>query len=252
MTRYAIEVIYDGSCFHGSQLQGDTPTVQLAVNIALSTLLKFEVYTLGASRTDEGVHALCNVYHFDVPTPISFDLLYKFNAITPIGLSGVQLYETSPEFNARFDAITRQYRYKIYSKKNPFYHQKGLYFPYPLSVTSLESTAQILKEYTLFESFCKKNSQAKTYKCTIEDSQWEQVGDQLHYVVCANRFLRGMVRGLVATQLYISKTNQSPEVMRTIIDAQDCRQARFDVTGNGLYLERITYPEGALTPFKVP
>ena len=118
MARYVLEVMYDGTKFHGSQVQGDTPTVQLEINKALSTLLRTPVVSFGASRTDEGVHALCNYYHFDSEDVLNADFLYKCNSILPQSVSVKKIYRAvDPEFNSRFDAISRQYRYRIYFKK---------------------------------------------------------------------------------------------------------------------------------------
>ena len=246
MPRYVVEVMYDGTQFHGSQVQGEIPTVQLAVNTALSTLLRIPVATTGASRTDEGVHALCNYYMWDMDAPLLPDLVYKCNAILPQALAVKGLYvAVNPEFNPRFDAVRRRYRYRIYNKKNPFLVHQAMYYPYPLHLDVLQQTAAIIKEYTQFESFAKRNAQNFTFNCSIYRSEWEERDGELNYVVEANRFLRGMVRGLVCTQINISRKG-APDDMRRILDAQDCTKAFFNVPGRGLYLEEITYPEGAM------
>ena len=247
MARYVLEVMYDGTCFHGSQIQGSTPTVQLSINNALSTLLRSPIQTVGASRTDEGVHALCNYYHFDLEGDLNMDLRYKCNAILPDGLAVKRIcIATNPEFNSRFDAIRRQYRYRIYSKKNPFLHNKALFYPYTLNQEILDKTAAIVREYEQFESFSKRNAQSKTFNCRIHESYWQHTGEELQYIVEGNRFLRGMVRGLVATQIYIARGKGTIDDFRRIIEARDCTIARFDVEGHGLYLENIIYPEGML------
>ncbi len=247
MARYVLEVMYDGTCFHGSQIQGATPTVQLAVNNTLGTLLRRPVATVGASRTDEGVHALTNFYHFDLDAELTPDFLYKCNAILPRGLALKKVFRaTSDDFNARFDALSRAYRYRIYAVKNPFLANRALFYPFPLNFELLASTADIIKTHSEFESFAKRNMQSKTFVCNISESYWEKNGDELHYVVSANRFLRGMVRGLVATQLQIAKENKGPAAFTAIIEAKDCTKARFNVAGYGLYLESINYPAGVL------
>jgi tRNA pseudouridine38-40 synthase len=237
--------MYDGTKFNGSQIQGEQPTVQLELNKALSTLFRSTLSTYGASRTDEGVHALSNFYHFDAEA-FDFDLVYKCNAILPESLSVKKLYKAADDFNARFDAISRRYRYRIYAKKNPFLANRAFHFPYKLNHDILNETAAIIKEYEHFESFSKRNSQSKTFICKIKDSHWEQHGEELHYVVEANRFLRGMVRGLVGTQVYIARGKGTIADFRKIIEAKDCTEAYFDVPGHGLYLEEITYKEGVL------
>ena len=245
--RYVLEVMYDGTCFHGSQIQGETPTVQRAINNALSTVFREPVPTTGASRTDEGVHARCNYFHFDREVATDMDLRYKCNAILPDGVAIKRVcIATSPEFNARFDAIRRQYRYRIYSQKDPFLVNRALFYPFTLNKDILDKTAEIIMEHEQFESFSKRNAQSKTFNCKIYRSYWERNGEELHYVVEGNRFLRGMVRGLVATQIRVSRGKFSLEDFTKIIEARDCTKARFDVAGHGLYLESIVYPEGML------
>lgn len=246
--RYVLEVMYDGTQFHGSQVQGKQITVQLELNNALSTVFREPVKTHGASRTDEGVHALCNFYHFDVPEQAGFDLMYKCNSILPGSLAIKKVYiAKDPDFNARFDARGRQYRYRIYAKKNPFLLNRALYYPFTLNHDLLHKTAAIILEHEHFEAFSKRNAQSKTFICNIRQSYWEQAGEELHYVVEANRFLRGMVRGLVGTQLHIAREKSPLSEFTKIIEERDNTKAFFDVPGHGLYLEKITYPEGALT-----
>ena len=247
MPRYVLEVMYDGTCFHGSQVQGLTPTVQLSINTMLSTLLRTPMGTVGASRTDEGVHALCNYYHYDTDAEPGNDFLYKCNAILPQGVAVKKLFVAlKPDFNARFDAADRAYRYRIYAAKNPFLHGRALYYPFPIRRDMLDETAKVIKEYTDFESFAKRNTQSKTFVCKIGESYWQQQGEELQYVVKANRFLRGMVRGLVATQLRMAKGGYELADFRAILEARDCTKAFFNVTGNGLYLEQIQYSEGMM------
>jgi len=247
--RYFLDVAYNGTYFHGSQLQDETPTVQLAVNQALSTLLRQPVATWGASRTDEGVHALHNVYHFDWEEKLPATFLYNLNAVLPQAVSATALWlATDPEFNCRFAAQSRQYRYRIYQAKDPFLYQRALYFPFQLQTEILEETSRLLLDYRDFTSFSKRNAQTKTNNCRIYESYWETAGKELHYVVRADRFLRGMVRALVGTQLKVARGKISLAQFQEIIEAKDCSGAHFGVAGWGLYLEKIAYPEGALLP----
>ncbi len=252
MRRYFIEVMYDGTAFHGSQLQGALPTVQLAINDTLATLLRAPIASFGASRTDEGVHALSNYYHFDTELPLHAQFLYKLNALLPPALAVKNVFEAADmDVNARFSAAARQYRYRIYTRKDPFRFHRAMYFPFRADNEMLSRTAEIIREYTDFESFCKRNAQSKTFLCRIDASYWEQRDGELHYVVRANRFLRGMVRGLVGTQLRIARGRGTPDDLRSIIESKDCTRADFSVPGHGLYLEEISYPQGALTAMEV-
>lgn len=245
--RYFIEVCYDGTHFHGSQLQGDISTVQLALDNALSILLRTRVQTLGASRTDADVHALSNYYHFDRDETLNNKFIYRLNAILPAALSVKNMYiARDPELNARFDALSRSYRYRIYRNKNPFLYRSALFYPFKIDRDILDKTAMVLKEYNDFETFSKRNTQTHTFRCSIFESYWENEGDELHYIVKANRFLRGMVRALVGTQLLVARGKVSVNGFREIIESKDCTQADFSVAGHGLYLEHIQYPEGLL------
>lgn len=251
MARYFLEVRYDGLAFHGSQVQGETPTVQLAINKALSTLLRTEIASFGASRTDESVHALCNFYHFDTEQELTANFVYKMNAILQPQIAVNKMYlANDPELNCRFAATSRQYRYRLYRHKDPFKYQRAYFFPYHIDRQLLNEAAAILPEYTHFESFSKRNTQSRTFICTLTDSHWEEHSDELHYIVRGNRFLRGMVRGLVGTQLQVARGKMSITEFRQVIEAKDCTLADFSVPGFGLYLEDISYPEGALTVIK--
>lgn len=251
MARYLLQVQYDGTAFHGSQVQGDTPTVQLALNTAISTILREKIETYGASRTDEGVHAHCNYYHFDIDNELPKNFVYKLNAVLPRSLALRKLFRAKDdEFNCRFEAISRQYRYRIYTFKNPFKQNRGLYYPYRIDRNILNETAQIITEYKDFEAFSKRNTQTYTFICNIMESHWEEHEDELHYIVRGNRFLRGMVRGLVGTQLKVGRGNLTIEDFRKVIESKDCTNANFSVAGHGLYLEEIEYPEGSLVEVK--
>lgn len=249
MNRYFIEVQYDGTAFHGSQIQGEQVTVQYELNKALEMYLRHPVLTLGASRTDEGVHALCNFYHIDLEENLTQKVLYNLNALLPQSLSVKNIFHiTNPQANARFDAISRQYRYRIYTKKNPFLFQRAFLYPYAIDKEVLNQTAALLMNYKDFEAFSKKNAQTKTFQCNLFKSEWQQVDNELHYVVWGNRFLRGMVRALVGTQLRVARGKYSLNDFQDIIDSKDCSRADFSVPGYGLYLEQINYPEGLLLP----
>ena len=204
--------------------------------------------TFGSSRTDEGVHAMSNYYHFDIPDEeMSFDLLYKMNAILPVGIGITRLLKSvNTDFNARFSAISRRYRYIIYFRKNPFLFQRAMYYPFKFDKDILNESASVFLKYTDFESFAKRKLQSSNFECFISKSYWEFYDHEMHYVVEANRFLRGMVRGLVATQLQVARGNIDTIRLEEIINLKDSKTAYFDVPGWGLYLENIEYPEGEL------
>lgn len=246
MRRYVLELAYVGKGFKGSQIQGELPTIQGELNKALSILFKKNIESFGASRTDEGVNAYGNIYHIDVDIDLWPSFKYQMNALLPSGISLRKIYKANNlEFNSRFDAIKRSYIYKIYNRKDPFLYERAYYYPYELNMDILKQSATILKEYTNFETFSKRNTQVYTYNCTIFSSKWVEKEDHIQYEVSANRFLRGMVRALVGTQLKVGRNKMSIEDFRKVIESKNCQLADFSVPGFGLYLENIQYPNGA-------
>jgi len=245
--RYFLELQYKGTAYSGFQVQKNVSnTVQEAIEKAFAVLQKQPISMTGSSRTDAGVHALENFFHFDFDAPLHADFRYKMNAILPRDIVLKNLYAMPAEAHCRFDAIARSYSYHIYRYKNPFLADRSYYYPYALSLEHLQEAAGVLLSYTDFTSFSKRNTQVKTFNCSIEKSEWIQEGEQLIYRVKANRFLRGMVRGLTGTMLQAGRNKISIGQFKKIIEAKDCRLADFSVPGHGLFLTKVAYPEGFL------
>jgi tRNA pseudouridine38-40 synthase len=243
MHRYFLEVSYKGTRYAGSQIQANALTVQEELEKALHTLFREQITLTGSSRTDAGVHALQNYFHFDWPALIPEKKIYNINAILPPDIAVHRLIQVHPEAHCRFDAVWRRYEYIIYRHKDPFLHDRAWFFPYTLNREALQAAAQVIKEYEDFTTFSKRNTQAKTFLCTIMESGWTERGQCLVYRVKANRFLRGMVRGLVGTMLQVGRGKVTLDGFRKIIEAKDCTKADFSVPGHGLFLMEVAYPE---------
>jgi len=262
MPRYFLEISYKGTAYSGFQSQLNTSkTIQAEVEKAFYTLEREQVQLTSSSRTDAGVHALQNYFHFDTSTPIHLwrgagiafgkpsateggedQFLYKMNAILPADIVVKKLIAVPEEAHCRFDAVSRDYWYYIYRRKDPFLQDRAFYCPYRLDVVKMEEAAAILKEYSDFTSFSKRNTQVKTFECRILDSGWHWEDDCLVYKVRANRFLRGMVRALTATMLKIGREKMTIAGFRQIIEARDCTQASFAVPAHGLFLISVKFP----------
>jgi tRNA pseudouridine38-40 synthase len=242
MSRYFLEVSYRGTAYSGFQSQQNTDkTIQAEVEKAFAVLQKEEVPMTGSSRTDAGVHALQNYFHFDYEGEINPQFLYKVNAILPEDIVVRKLVPVSAEAHCRFDAVSREYRYYIYRRKDPFLQDRAFYFPYRLSIAKMQEAAGVLKEYTDFTSFSKRNTQVKTFECRIMESDWEMGEGSLVYHVRANRFLRGMVRALTATMLQVGRGKLDMEGLRSVIESRDCTKASFAVPARGLFLVGVEY-----------
>jgi tRNA pseudouridine38-40 synthase len=242
MPRYFLEVAYHGARFSGFQVQENAHSVQAEVEQAFAVLQRSRVVMSGSSRTDAGVHALQNFFHFDYDGVINPQFLYKINAILPPDVVVKGIYPVADEAHCRFDALSRTYKYYIYQSKNPFLNDRAYYFPYKLDEGLLHEAAKILFDYEDFTSFSKRNTQVKTFNCRIMESCWLREGDCLVYQVRANRFLRGMVRGLVGTMLKIGRGKLELAAFGQVIAAKDCTLADFSAPAKGLFLVRVEYP----------
>ncbi|MBE7173571.1 MAG: tRNA pseudouridine(38-40) synthase TruA [Williamsia sp.] len=242
--RYFLELSYKGTLYSGFQRQDNANSIQSEVEKAFSVLQKSPVELTSSSRTDTGVHAMQNYFHFDYTGLIHPQFVYKMNAILPPDIVISQLYPVSPEAHCRYDASSREYAYYIYRSKNPFLRDRAYYYPYTLELEKMQEAARLIKTHKDFTSFSKRNTQVKTFFCSIEQSEWAQEKDCLVYRVKANRFLRGMVRGLTATMLLIGRGKLELDGLQTILLAKDNRQADFSVPGHGLFLMQVNFPPG--------
>ena len=242
MPRYFLELAYKGTDYSGFQLQDNANTIQAEVEKAFEILHKQKVILTGSSRTDSGVHALQNYFHFDYNESINAQFIYKMNAILPADIVVKKLTPVAGDAHCRFDAVAREYRYYIYRYKNPFLKERAFFFPYRMDIDLMQQAALVIKEYLDFTSFSKRNTQVKTFNCIIQESKWGMEGDCVVYYVSANRFLRGMVRALTATMLRVGRGKISLNELRDIIEAKDCTKASFAVPPHGLFLISVNYP----------
>jgi len=239
--RYFLEVAYKGTRYKGFQIQKNALTIQGEIEKAFEVLFKRAVELTGSSRTDAGVHARQNFFHFDWPGTFEQKWIYNLNAILPGDISIISVAEKNDGAHCRFDALSRTYHYHVYQYKNPFLADQAYFYPYSLNIALLNNAAAILKGYTDFTSFSKRNTQVKTFNCTILQSEWITKDDQLIYVVSSNRFLRGMVRALTATMLKVGRGTISIETFRSIIESKDCSNTWFDTPAHGLTLMQVSF-----------
>lgn len=266
MPRYFIEVSYKGTRYSGFQVQKNAVTIQSEIEKALKIYYRRSFSLTGSSRTDAGVHALQNYFHFDVDLPLrknpgnqadaikgseeegifvsregDLEEVYNLNAILPGDIVIRRMFPVPDRAHCRFDARTREYKYFIYSRKDPFLQDIAFYFPYQLAIDQLQAAAQLLKAHTDFTSFSKRNTQVNNFICDISQSEWAVENDTLVYTVKANRFLRGMVKGLVGTMLKVGTGKMSLDQFTDIINYKDSCKADFSVPSRGLFLIRVSY-----------
>lgn len=245
MPRYFIELAYNGSSYHGWQIQPGAPTVQEELNRALSTLLRENINVVGAGRTDTGVHASFYVAHFDTPEPLTDpkQIAYKLNRITGKAIAIYDIYAVTSDMHARFSALSRTYKYYIDKQKDPFTCDFA-WKVYPLpDISKMNEACRILFKYTDFTTFSKLHSDTKTNNCILYEAYWEDTGKQLVFTIKANRFLRNMVRAVVGTLLEIGQGKINTTELQQIIESKNRCNAGTSVPGNALFLYDIEYPE---------
>jgi tRNA pseudouridine38-40 synthase len=242
MKRYFIEVSYDGKGFGGFQIQQNKETIQGTLENALAILFRQHLVLTGASRTDAGVHAYQNYFHFDTDIIIKPKHIYNLNAILPNSVVVNAIYIVPNDAHSRFDATQRAYIYRIHTVKTPFLEGRSWFYPYPIDINQLQIAADALLTYTNFESFSKKNTQVNTFECTISKALWVRNENKLTFTIHSNRFLRGMIRGLVGTMLSVGRGQLTMEQWHDIIRSKDEQRVDFSTPAHGLYLSEIKYP----------
>jgi tRNA pseudouridine38-40 synthase len=246
MSRFFIELSFNGSRYFGWQIQPGQPTVQEVLEKCLSAFLRTTVSVTGAGRTDTGVHASFFVAHFDAGQ-LPFgpeDMVYKLNRFLPEDISLHRLNPVLPEAHARFSALSRTYRYFISRKKDPFFAGTSCRYLLPLNLEKMNEAAALLQKHSDFTSFSKLHTDTKTNLCKVTEAFWEEKDHQLVFTITADRFLRNMVRAIVGTLLEVGKEKLSVEGFDEIILRKDRCEAGMSMPAKGLFLTGIAYPEG--------
>lgn len=249
--RYFIELLYDGTNYHGWQIQQNAVSVQEVLNKSLSTVLRQPIETLGCGRTDTGVHAKEFFAHFDFEEksmddgPWTMDktesIVKSTNAILPKDIAIKSIFPVAPEAHARFGATLRSYEYHIHFNKDPFKNGYSWELRDKPDVDLMNKAAAIIMEYTDFSCFSKSNTQVKTNICKISKAEWVVKDGGIVFRISADRFLRNMVRAIVGTLMMVGKHEIEPEAVRTIIESKNRSNAGMSVPAGGLYLTEVKY-----------
>lgn len=244
--RYFVEFAYNGMAFHGWQIQPNSITVQQTLNEALTTVLRQEVYAVGAGRTDTGVHARQMFAHFDTSEAIDDPerLTRSLNGILYPNVAVNQVFRVREDAHARFSAIEREYQYDIHYKHNPFLYQRSLLWLWqPLDVDALNRVSQLLLGEKDFSCFEKTGGNNKHSYCHVRLAEWTETEVGIRFTIRANRFLRNMVRAIVGTLLDYGAGKITEDEFASILVSGDRRQAGASVPPYALYLTKVCYPE---------
>jgi tRNA pseudouridine38-40 synthase len=243
--RFFIELAYDGTKYHGWQIQQNAVSVQEVLNEKLSIILREPIETTGCGRTDTGVHAKEFFAHFDVINSSWLidhgTLLRSINSVLPDDIAVKRVFPVATDAHARFDATLRSYQYHIHFNKDPF--KKGYSWElrdHP-DIGLMNKAAAIIMEYADFSCFSKSNTQVKTNICKITRAEWVITSDGMIFHISADRFLRNMVRAIVGTLLMVGKKEIEPDAIRQIIESENRSNAGMSVPACGLYLTKVKY-----------
>ena len=244
--RYFIDISYDGSNYHGWQIQPNADTVQHQINLAFSTILNEEINVLGAGRTDTGVHAKKMIAHFDTNQTIDFEKFkYRINGFLKKDISLNDIYKVKEDAHARFSAISRTYEYRVSRTKNPF-SVNSYFLLRDLDFQSMKKACKFLHGSHDYTSFAKLHSENYTNNCEVYIANWKEDENSLIFTIKANRFLRNMVRAIVGTLIEIGEGKISFSDIETILMSKDRAKAGYSVPANGLSLIDIEYPKEIL------
>jgi tRNA pseudouridine38-40 synthase len=245
-TRYFLFLSYKGTNFHGWQIQPQAVTVQKTLDSALSLVLNENVSTIGAGRTDAGVHALAFCAHFDSFKPDLISdkkLIFRLNRLLPKDIAVKSIRKVLPDANARYSAISRTYEYFVSRTKDPFSEASSWFIHGNIDIDSMNAACRILLKYSDFTSFSKLHSDTKTNLCRIDYAHWSEKGDILVFTIRSDRFLRNMVRAITGTMIDIGFGKIDAEQFEAIIIAKDRCSAGKSAPAKGLFLTDIEYPE---------
>lgn len=243
--RYFIYLNFDGTRYCGWQIQPDSSSVQETLEKALSLFLRQDIHVTGAGRTDTGVHARMMVAHFDIPEPADTDwMTSKLNGILPDDIAVQRVVSVAANAHARFDAVSRTYRYYVSLQKTPFLRDYSWRLLNKPDFNMMNKAAELLLTTTDFTSFSKLHTDTKTNDCRVTEAHWSDTGDGIwEFCITADRFLRNMVRAIVGTLMEVGRGKITLDEFACIINAKDRCRAGDSAPAQGLFLENVEYPD---------
>ncbi len=233
---------YDGTDFHGWQIQPKRRTVQGEIQERLEQLLGEEIKLIGAGRTDAGVHALRQVANFKTESKLKLEnILRGLDSLLPSDIVVRNIKQVDQRFHARFTAKSKVYTYRIYSGKTVFLRDFTWELNYHLDLNRMRAAAERMLGEHDFSSFCVAKSCKQNNTCRILKANWRRLKDELVFEIEANRFLHSMVRALVGTMVDVGRGHFSVLDFERILSSRDRRKAGLTAPAKGLYLMKVKY-----------
>ena len=248
--RYFLKISFQGSAYHGWQIQPHDVSVQETIEKALAMVLRHETPITGAGRTDAGVNATTMYAHFDTEQPVAnLQLLMRsLNGILPQDIAIHEIIPVDDTAHARFDATSRTYHYYAHTGKSPLLRATSWQCNPQLDFDLMNEAAAKLLDYEDFTSFSKLHTDVKTNNCHITEANWQRCESidtnvqQWVFTITADRFLRNMVRAIVGTLVEVGMHKITVEEFCRIIEKKDRCAAGTSMPAHALYLWDVKYP----------
>ncbi|MBN2789042.1 MAG: tRNA pseudouridine(38-40) synthase TruA [Candidatus Delongbacteria bacterium] len=234
---------YDGTEFHGSQIQPEVRTVQEEIEKCLNTIFETNIMTIFSGRTDAGVHAKCQTINFklDNSTIPPDKIIHPLNNILPKDILALRSEEIDSGFNSRFDAKKRIYRYFIRRNNDIFRNRFSLIHPHDIDIKKFNEWAGIFVGEKDFQSFCSARSEVKHYVCNISELKFFQQEDEVVMEIHGNRFLHNMVRIILSAFMELNRNTLNIDDIQRILDKKDRTFAPKTISPKGLFLWDVQY-----------
>lgn len=239
-----MRLMYDGTCYHGWQVQKTEITVAETLEDALSKVCGHKVKVTGCGRTDAGVHALSYCANFRTDSRIPADRIpFAVNSRLPKDISVTDAVEADGDFNAILSCIKKEYTYKIYNSniRDPFYMNRAYFYPSALDTDLMRRAAGMFVGTHDFAAVRSVGTETKTTVRTVHYFEVERGEKTIDLRVCADGFLYNMVRAMTGTVIYASEGKLAPEDIPELLEKRDRRLTGPTVPPQGLYLSRVWY-----------
>jgi tRNA pseudouridine38-40 synthase len=243
MTSVRLEIEYDGTGFKGWAKQTGVRTVQEELETALETVLREPVKLTVAGRTDTGVHAEGQVASFVTSGEMPVNLAQRLNGLGPRDIAVTAATPAEDGFDARRDAVSRTYRYRIHARRSssPFEENRALWWPHRMDYEALEACAAALTGKHDFTAFTPTQTDHVHFHRKILNATWSQAGDITTFHITADAFMRNMVRILVGTQLEVASGRRTLDSFKQLLYGAPRPEAGETAPAQGLYLESVAY-----------
>ena len=244
MPHLLLTIRYDGTAYHGWQVQKNALSIQQVLQDAIEKVFGSRLDVKGCSRTDTGVHANMYCVSFEATFyPGEYHLISALNRHLPRDIRAYACRETDGTFHARYSATGKEYIYNIYNApyENPFYSNYAFHYPFKIDEERLNAAAKHFIGYHDFAAFCSAHSDIEDTRRTIYECRVVREGDFVRIIISGDGFLYNMVRIIAGTLIDVARGKLEPDDVKDIIDKKNRKNAGKTLAAKGLFLNKVFY-----------